>query len=166
RRALLASPEACHRDHPSGPAAPFFVSDAGRPLPYGPARATFHVLLRRALPGAAPVGRVRPRLHDLCHAFACRRLLAWYREGTDIDRASYLTREEIQAVLNAPDATTWSGHRDRALFAGMYNTGGRRAEVAGLGRDDLTDGQPRCLRIRARAVKRGWCRGGNRRRAC
>jgi integrase len=75
------------RRHPSRPDTPFFVSDAGRPLPYGTVRHTFHVLLRQALPGAAPVGRVRPRLHDLRHAFACRRLLAWYREGTDIDRA-------------------------------------------------------------------------------
>ena len=33
------------------------------------------------------MGRVRPRLHDLRHSFACRRLLAWYRDGTDIDRA-------------------------------------------------------------------------------
>jgi integrase len=73
--------------HPSKSDTPFFVSDAGRPLPYGTVRHTFHVLLRQALPGAAPVGRVRPRLHDLRHAFACRRLLAWYRAGTDIDRA-------------------------------------------------------------------------------
>jgi site-specific recombinase XerD len=65
----------------------------------------------------------------------------------------YLTREEIQAVLNAPDATTWSGHRDRALFAVMYNTGGRVSEVAGLRREDLTDGQPRSLRIRGKGRK-------------
>jgi integrase len=73
--------------HPSRPDTPFFVSAAGRPLCYGTVRHTFHVLLRQALPGAAPVGRVRPRLHDLRHTFACRRLLAWYRDGTDIDRA-------------------------------------------------------------------------------
>ena len=85
--ALRDYAEARDRRHATGPDAPFFVSDAGRPLPYGTVRHTFHVLLRQALPGAAPVGRVRPRLHDLRHAFACRRLLAWYREGTDIDRA-------------------------------------------------------------------------------
>jgi integrase len=75
------------RFHPSRPDTPFFVSEAGRSLCYGTVRHTFHVLLRQALPGAAPVGRVRPRLHDLRHTFACRRLLAWYRDGTDIDRS-------------------------------------------------------------------------------
>jgi len=32
-------------------------------------------------------GRVRrPRIHDLRHTFAVRRLLRWYEEGTDLDR--------------------------------------------------------------------------------
>jgi integrase len=65
----------------------FFVSDAGRPLPYTTVRHTFHRLLKRAMPGAASTGRARPRLHDLRHTFVCRRLMAWYRDGTDIDRA-------------------------------------------------------------------------------
>jgi integrase len=69
------------------PDTPFFLSDKGRPLPYGTVRSTFHRLLRQALPGVAPVGRVRPRLHDIRHSFACSRLLDWYRTGTDIDRA-------------------------------------------------------------------------------
>ena len=38
----------------------------------------------------------------------------------------YLSREEMQAVLNAPDATTWAGRRDQVLLAVMYNTGARR----------------------------------------
>jgi integrase len=39
------------------------------------------------MPGVAPTGRVRPRLYDLRHTFACRRLLAWYRDGIDFDQA-------------------------------------------------------------------------------
>jgi integrase len=65
----------------------FFASEAGRPLPYSTVRHTFHQLLQKAMPGATPIGRVRPRLHDLRHTFACRRLLSWYHEGTQIDRA-------------------------------------------------------------------------------
>jgi integrase len=79
--------QARDRHHPPRPDTAFFVSDAGRPLCYGTVRHTFHVLLRQALPGADPAHRGRPRLHDLRHSFACRRLLAWYRDGTDIDRA-------------------------------------------------------------------------------
>lgn len=70
---------------PAGTA--FFTSENGRALPYTTVRQTFHRLLQEAMPGVAPVGRVRPRLHDLRHTFACRRLLEWYRDGTPIERA-------------------------------------------------------------------------------
>jgi len=75
------------RRHPRQGDRPFFVSAAGTALPYGTVRHTFHALLRQALPGVRPTGRVRPRLHDLRHTFACRCLLGWYRDGTDIHRA-------------------------------------------------------------------------------
>ena len=31
-----------------------------------------------------PTARWQPRLHDFRHTFACRRLVAWYREGVDV----------------------------------------------------------------------------------
>jgi integrase len=65
--------------------ASFFSCEAGRPLPYGTVRHTFHLLLQQALPGVRPLGRPRPRLHDLRHTFVCRRLLAWYDAGKPID---------------------------------------------------------------------------------
>ena len=74
------------RHRPAPRDTTFFLSDAGRRLPYGTVRHTFHGLLKRAMPGAPSAGRARPRLHDLRHTFACRRLLAWYRDGADIDR--------------------------------------------------------------------------------
>src|SRR5262249_61250722 len=55
-----------------------------------------------------------------------RRVLAIPSKRYTRPLLGYLTREEIQAVLNAPDATTWSGHRDRVLVAVMYNRGARR----------------------------------------
>jgi integrase len=75
------------RRHPRHRDRCFFVSDAGQPFPYTTVRHTFHILLRQAMPGVRPVGRVRPRLHDLRHSFACRCLLRWYRDGTDIHQA-------------------------------------------------------------------------------
>jgi integrase len=68
------------------PGMTFFVSATGHRLPYTTVRHTFHGLLRQAMPGVVPVGRTRPRLHDLRHTLVCRRLLAWYRDGGDIDR--------------------------------------------------------------------------------
>ena len=29
----------------------------------------------------------RPRIHDLRHSFACRRLLRWYQQGVNVDHA-------------------------------------------------------------------------------
>jgi integrase len=79
----------------------FFVSDAGQPLRYGTVRHTFHKLLEQAMPGVVPPGRTWPRLYDLRHTFACRRLLAWYRDGTDIDRAI----DQLSAYLDHAKVT-------------------------------------------------------------
>ncbi|MFN7970795.1 MAG: tyrosine-type recombinase/integrase [Acidobacteriota bacterium] len=44
----------------------------------------------------------------------------------------YLTRQEIQAVVAAPDRSHWTGRRDHALIATLYNTGARQSEVTSL----------------------------------
>ena len=41
----------------------------------------------------------------------------------------FLSREEIDAVLKAPDSATWSGRRDRVMFTVFYNTGARISEI-------------------------------------
>ena len=56
------------RRHPGLTNTAFFVSDAGRPLPYGTVRHTFHRLLRQAMPGVCsartgPAAAVRPAAH-------------------------------------------------------------------------------------------------------
>lgn len=55
----------------------------------------------------------------------------------------FITREEIQAIIDAPDIKTWSGARDRALFSVMYNTGARVSELLGLRCTDVVlENQP------------------------
>ena len=44
----------------------------------------------------------------------------------------HLSRDEMHAILAAPDATTWSGRRDHVLLATLYNTGARVSEVVTL----------------------------------
>jgi integrase/recombinase XerD len=44
----------------------------------------------------------------------------------------YLTRPEVRAVLDAPDAVSWAGRRDRAFFSVHYNAGARASEAIGL----------------------------------
>jgi integrase len=77
-----------HRDlvHPIARAESFFVSDRGSGLAYSTVRQTFRKLCAH-LPGPRrPDGRA-PRIHDVRHTFACRRLLRWYAEGVDLDHA-------------------------------------------------------------------------------
>lgn len=55
----------------------------------------------------------------------------------------FITREEIQAIIDAPDIKTWSGARDRALFSVMYNTGARVSELLSLRCTDVVlENQP------------------------
>ncbi len=49
----------------------------------------------------------------------------------------YLSREQIEALLKTPDASTRIGLRDQVLLMLMYNTGARVSEVAGLRISDL-----------------------------
>lgn len=49
----------------------------------------------------------------------------------------YLSREEVTVVLQAPDGSTWSGHRDRVLFSLLYNTGARVSEAIALRRSHV-----------------------------
>jgi integrase/recombinase XerD len=49
----------------------------------------------------------------------------------------YLEKNEIDALLDAPDNTTWIGTRDRVLLRFLYNSGARASEAAQLTVGDL-----------------------------
>jgi site-specific recombinase XerD len=65
----------------------------------------------------------------------------------------FLSRSEMRAILDAPDATTWCGHRDRAMFTVFYNTGGRVSEITGLKVADVVLDGCAALRIRGKGRK-------------
>ncbi|MHB1609921.1 MAG: tyrosine-type recombinase/integrase, partial [Acidiferrobacter thiooxydans] len=65
----------------------------------------------------------------------------------------YLTREEIEALLEAPDGDTWCGQRDRVMFATLYNTGARVSELIGLTVGDVVlEGSP-CVHLHGKGRK-------------
>jgi integrase len=72
--------------HPAPPSPAFFLSERGRALAYSTVRTTFRGICRGLALPAGPSGR-EPRLHDLRHTFACRRILSWYEQGVDVDHA-------------------------------------------------------------------------------
>jgi integrase len=64
--------------------SPFFVNRRGNRLTYSAVIWAFQQL-RDMLGWAKGNGEwPRPRIHDLRHSFACRRLLTWYRQGRNV----------------------------------------------------------------------------------
>jgi len=81
--------------------APLFVNLRGRALHRCNVDHDFHRLL--AACGIARGGPTSPRLHDLRHTFAVYRLLAWYRQGEDLNArlpalATYLGHVNIAST--------------------------------------------------------------------
>jgi integrase len=61
----------------------FFINEESRPLTRNAIRTVFRHL--RTVAGIGGKGKGQPRIHDLRHTFACRRLLRWHQEGVSID---------------------------------------------------------------------------------
>lgn len=59
--------------------------------------------------------------------------------GTDKSMPKALTKEDVQSILNATCADTPIGVRDRAILYLLYNCGLRRAELAGIERQDFEE---------------------------
>ena len=61
-----------------------------------------------------------------------QRVLAVPMKRFERPAMSFLTSKEIEAVLESPNPTTWSGRRDRALLITLYNTGARVSEIVNI----------------------------------
>ena len=66
-----------------------------------------------------------------------RRILAIPSKKTDQALIDYLDRDELQALLDAPDPTTREGTRDRAMLHLAFAAGLRVSELVSLRLDDL-----------------------------
>ena len=82
------------------------------------------------------------------------------QQGLAIPRKQYerrlldfLSREEIEAVLQSPPSGRWSGQRDRAMFLTMYNTGARVSEIVAAQVGDVAWGRPTTLRLHGKGRK-------------
>jgi len=101
-----------------------------------------------------------------------QRVLAIKSKRSTKKPVEFLTRPEIDALLAAPDQTTWSGRRDRTLLLVAVQTGLRVSELVGLRCEDvaLENGahvrctgkgrKTRCIPLRKEAVAalRHWVR--------
>lgn len=66
---------------------------------------------------------------------------------------AFLSHEEIEAVLAAPDGSTWLGRRDHALLTLAFQTGLRLSELTSLDRSAITFGAGAHVRCRGKGRK-------------
>lgn len=71
------------------------------------------------------------------HADLIARVLAIPTKNASQTVLTYLTDPEVDALLAAPDRTTWTGRRDHTLMLVMVTTGLRVSELTGLTRTDI-----------------------------
>src|SRR6516162_3419341 len=83
---------------------------------------------------------VLPLIPDRAHTAS--QVLAIPQRRHDRAIVSYLTGPETDALLAAPDRTTWYGRRDHALLLTAVQTGLRLSEVTGLTIQDVTTTTP------------------------
>jgi integrase/recombinase XerD len=75
------------------------------------------------------------------HAATIQRVLAIPHKRHERALVTFLAEEEVDALLDAPDRTTWIGRRDHALLLLAVQTGLRAAELTGLRRCDIQLGR-------------------------
>jgi integrase/recombinase XerD len=76
-------------------------------------------------------------LHAPEHSGLAQRVLAIPSKRFVRRPIAFLTAPEVKALLAAPDLSTWSGRRDRALLTLAIQTGLRAAELLGLRCEDI-----------------------------
>ena len=97
----------------------FFASHTGDAIRLGKLESVFAQLRKEAGLQSPQGARWQPRLHDLRHTFAVNRLIAWYREGADVQSclplSTYLGHANIsgtQAYLTmTPELLTEASKR-------------------------------------------------------
>ena len=111
-------------------------------------------------------------LEEPAYAMQCQRILAVPNKRHERRPIEFLNREEIDALLAVPNASTWLGRRDRTLLLVAVQTGLRVSELIGLNCQDVVLGtgahvrclgkgrKQRCTPLRPETAKmlQGWLR--------
>jgi len=81
------------------------------------------------------------------HSAQIQRVLAIPSKRFTRTLISFLNRQEVDALLAAPDHNTWSGRRDHAFMLTAVQTGLRLSEMTGLKQEDIISGVGSHLRV-------------------
>lgn len=82
-----------------------------------------------------------------------QRVLAIPTKRFDRPALEFLSRQEIKALLDAPDRSSWSGQRDAVLLATLYNTGARVSEITALRVADVLTDRDSALHLHGKGRK-------------
>ncbi len=82
-----------------------------------------------------------------------QRVLAIPMKRFDKPLLGFLSKGEIQAILDAPPPDRWTGQRDRIMFATLYNTGARVSELTGLRVADVVLDGSACVHLHGKGRK-------------
>jgi integrase/recombinase XerD len=105
-------------------------------------------------------------VHSLAHFIGmhCPDYIVWCRQIRDIPfkkctspTVPYLEKDEMDALLAAPDQTSAQSQRDYSLLLFLYNTGARADEAAHLLIQDLNLAPPASVRILGKGNKIRHC---------
>jgi site-specific recombinase XerD len=87
------------------------------------------------------------------HALLIQQVLAIPPKRFDKRIITFLTAEEVDALLAAPDSSRWEGRRDQALMLLAVQTGLRVSELTTLNRGDVTLGPGANIRCEGKGRK-------------
>jgi integrase/recombinase XerD len=87
------------------------------------------------------------------HALHCQRILAMPNKRYTRRSVDFIDRTEMEALLAAPDASTWIGRRDRAILLLALQTGLRVGELINLDCADVVLGVGAHIRCEGKGRK-------------
>ena len=92
-------------------------------------------------------------LRDPASINVATRVLAIPVKRADKRLVGYLTRQEMDAILDVPDRKTWGGQRDYTLLLTFYNSGARVTEITSMARKQIQLGATSFLELHGKGRK-------------
>lgn len=89
------------------------------------------------------------------YLFAIQRVMSIPFKKTETRHVDYLVDEEVEAIMQGCDLSSWLGRRDRLMLAILYNTGVRVSELVSIKKRDvsLNNNGASCIRVMGKGRK-------------
>jgi len=92
-------------------------------------------------------------MNEPAHALLCQRIIGIPQKRYQKRAVEFLQRQEIEALVAAPDTSAWLGRRDRTILLVLLQTGLRVSELTELRRESLVLGPSAYVRCEGKGRK-------------